>query len=244
MSAAPQRTPLSAPPPAPPRILFEDNHLLAVEKPPGILAQADASGGPDMLSILKRFLKERDAKPGNVFLGLVHRLDRNVGGAMIFAKTSKAAARLSEQVRERTITKLYLAIVTGRPAAASARLEHDLAKDARANTSRVAASPDARRAVLEYETLASRDSLSLLRVRIITGRSHQIRVQLAAVGHPIAGDRKYALSPTARAAGDLALWSAEIRLRHPTRDEEIVVRAAPPSRGAWAAFPEAGEISG
>ncbi|MFN0151666.1 MAG: RluA family pseudouridine synthase [bacterium] len=237
---------------AAPRILFEDNHLLAVEKAPGVLAQADASGAPDMLSILKRFIKERDAKPGNVFLGLVHRLDRNVGGAMIFAKTSKAAARLSEQIRERTIVKIYLALVAGRPEPASARLEHDLAKDARLNTSRVVSrdraedrtapgvdSRGAHHAVLDYETLASRDELSLLRVRIITGRSHQIRVQLAAIGHPIAGDRKYALTPTARAAGDLALWSAEIRFRHPTRDEEIVVRAAPPSRGVWAAFPEA-----
>jgi len=227
-----------------PRILFEDNHVLAVEKPPGVLAQADASGAPDMLTMLKRLIKERDRKPGNVFLGLVHRLDRNVGGAMIFAKTSKAAARLSEQMRARSVEKVYLAIVAGRPAAASARLEHDLAKDAAANTSRVAPSqsPGARRAVLEYETLASRDGRSLLRVRILTGRSHQIRVQLATIGHPIAGDRKYAPAPAAARlaeAHDLALWSAELRFRHPTRDEEIVVRAAPPSRGAWAVFPEA-----
>jgi 23S rRNA pseudouridine1911/1915/1917 synthase len=246
----------------PGRVLFEDNHVIAVEKPPGVLSQADASGAPDVLTLLKAHIKERDGKPGNVFLGLVHRLDRNVGGAMVVAKTSKAAARLSEQIRARTFAKSYWAVVHGRPSPARGRLEHDLAKDARANVARTTR-PDtggrpaaavsraalSRRAVLEYEVAATREQMSLVRVALLTGRSHQIRAQLAAAGHAIVGDAKYGGEAAHRSAaarrasrGDdghaLALWSAAIRFRHPTREETIAVTSSPPPHPPWTLFRE------
>ena len=222
-------------------ILFEDNHIIAVEKPPGVLSQADATGGPDLLTLIKRHIKQRDSKTGNVFLGLVHRLDRNTGGAMVFAKTSKAAARLSAQIRERAFEKTYLAVVEGTPRPERGRLEHVLEKDASENVVTVRAPADddgassrGRHAVLDYETLATREGRSLVRVRLVTGRTHQIRAQLAAIGTPIVGDRKYGAAG-ARAAA-IALWSASLRFRHPTRDEAVVVQSAPPPDALWRPF--------
>lgn len=174
-------------------ILYEDNHLLLVQKPVNVPVQGDHTGDDDLLSMLKRDLKVRYQKPGNVYLGLVHRLDRPVGGVMVFAKTSKAASRLSDAVRQRAIKRGYLAVVRGAPPQEQGVLEHYLVKDSREN--KVYAVPpqhkNAKKAVLQYKTIARRKNLSLLYVELHTGRPHQIRVQLSSVGCPLYGDQKY-----------------------------------------------------
>jgi len=174
-------------------ILYEDNHLLIVQKPVNVPVQEDHTKDDDLLSMLKRNLKVRYQKPGNVYLGLVHRLDRPVGGVMVFAKTSKAASRLSDAVRQRTMERGYLAVVRGTPPEEQGVLEHYLIKDSREN--KVYTVPphykNAKKAVLKYKTMAKTKNLSLLYVKLHTGRPHQIRVQLSAVGCPLYGDQKY-----------------------------------------------------
>ena len=163
-----------------PQLLFEDNHLLVVEKPVNLLSQADHSGSSDLLSLLKDWIKRRDQKPGQVFLGLVQRLDRPVGGVMVFAKTSKAASRLADQVRQRTLQKTYLAVVAGVTDPPEGTLTDWLQKDHHSNTVRVVESgaSQAKQAILHYERTAVYANKSLLRIQLETGRSHQIRVQL------------------------------------------------------------------
>ncbi|PZD93606.1 RNA pseudouridine synthase [Paenibacillus sambharensis] len=225
-------------------ILYEDNHILAVIKPPGVPSQEDESGAPDMLTLLKADLKERYSKPGNVYLGLVHRLDRPVGGIMLFAKTSKAASRLSESVRSRSFHKCYAAVTDGIPADKSARLVHHLRKDSKTNTVQAnnRPGPDTKEAVLDYTAVAANKEhrSALIAVRLHTGRPHQIRVQMAAVGAPLAGDRKYG-RPAGRTSSDavpqdIALWSAFIGVSHPVSKEWMTFRAAPPPTGIWAAW--------
>lgn len=218
-------------------ILYEDNHLLAVEKPVNIPSQGDSSEDLDMLAILKQDLKERYNKPGDAFLGLVHRLDRPVGGAMIFAKTSKAASRLSEQIRQRTFKKTYLAVLHGTPENKTATLEHYLLKDSKTNTVR-AVQPsfkDAKEAVLDYEILETANGFSLARVNLHTGRPHQIRVQFSTIGHPLLGDQKYGARLN-RAGQQIALWSYEICCKHPTRDEQMRFTCRPPEIYPWNLF--------
>lgn len=214
-------------------ILYEDNHLLVVDKPAGMLAQADLSGDLDVLTLAKQVIKERDAKPGNVFLGLVHRLDRPVSGVMALAKTSKAASRLSAQFRERETDKRYLAVVAGAPDPVRGELRHFLRKDRAERVTRVVESEaEGKRALLRYEVLEHRGTRSLLRVQLVTGLPHQIRVQLSAAGHPIVGDRKYGSSePLVR--GVVALHAESLALRHPVRREDVVVRADPPDHWPW-----------
>lgn len=174
-------------------ILYEDNHLLIVQKPVNIPTQKDYTKDDDLLSMLKRDLKVRYQKPGNVYLGLVHRLDRPVGGVMVFAKTSKAASRLSDAVRRRALERGYLAVVRGIPPQKRGVLEHYLIKNSRKN--KVYTVPphykNAKKAILEYKTLAKTKNLSLLYIKLYTGRPHQIRVQLSAVACPLYGDQKY-----------------------------------------------------
>lgn len=210
--------------------LYEDNHLLVVVKPVGMLTQSDHTGDPDLLTALKADVKVRHKKPGDVFLGLVHRLDRPVGGVMVFARTSKGAARLSEQIRNRTFEKIYRARVQGQPPKTTDTLEHYLVKDERNNRVSVVApnAPGAKQALLEYQCLAHDDATntSLLEVNLHTGRPHQIRVQLAAIGCPLVGDTKYG---GGRESGvDMALWSYRLRFKHPTRDEWLAFEAPPP----------------
>jgi len=220
--------------------LYEDNHLLVVVKPAGMPVQADRSGDPDLLDVLKRDLKARWEKPGNVFLGLVHRLDRPVRGVMVFAKTSKAAARLSAQVRARTFRKEYLAVVHGMPDPAEGRLVHWLSKDRRRRTGKTVAPdcPGARRAALAYRVLDSRAELGLVFIILETGRFHQIRAQFAAAGTPVWGDRRY--GPPGRDPGDaMALLAFRLTFEHPTRGEPLTFRAEPETRFPWTLFPAA-----
>lgn len=201
-----------------PEILYEDNHLLVVVKPPNIPVQADASGDDDLLSVLKRYIKQKYDKPGEVYLGLVHRLDRPVGGVMVFARTSKAAKRLSEQFAGRTAKKHYAAVVTGEPEF-QARLEDWLLKGADNTTSVVReGTPEAKRAALWYR-LCARRKLCLLNVELQTGRSHQIRVQLANAGLPIWGDARY--NPTSEAGQQIALWAYLLCFEHPTTKQPL-----------------------
>ncbi len=211
------------------KILYEDNHLLVVEKPVNIPVQEDRTGDKDLLTLLKEDIKQRYNKPGNVFLGLVHRLDRPVGGVMVFAKTSKAASRLSEQVRARGFKKTYLAVAHGIPVKQRDSLEHYLLKDSVTNTVSVveADTPGAKHASLDYIVSISADGLSLVKINLHTGRPHQIRVQFAAIGHPLYGDQKYGVEIN-KPGQQLALWSAEIICKHPTRDEKMVFRSKVP----------------
>ena len=217
-------------------VLYEDHHVIAIVKPSGIPSQEDETGDPDVLTLVKADLKVRYAKPGNVFLGLVHRLDRPVGGVMLLAKTSKAASRLSESVRSRSFAKSYLAVTDGVPRAQAGSLRHYLRKDARTNTVTAFAepAPDAKEALLDYRTAAASGGRALVAVRLHTGRPHQIRVQLAAIGCPLAGDRKYGERREAGKAGaDIALWSAYVGARHPVTKEWLSLRALPDRQGFW-----------
>lgn len=221
------------------KLIFEDNHLLVVEKPVNMPTQSDSSGDIDLLTYLKDDLKVRYQKPGNVYLGLVHRLDRPVGGVMVFAKTSKAAARLSAQIREGKIEKYYLAIVRGFLKTKNDRLHNYLIKDYRQNIVRVvpASTPDSKEALLDYEVIGEREKLSLLKITLGTGRSHQIRVQLAAIGHPLYGDQKYGLNIN-QPGEQLALYSFRLRFQHPTSQEFLEFELTPPSVYPWAIFSE------
>ncbi|GKU79463.1 RluA family pseudouridine synthase [Paenibacillus sp. L3-i20] len=215
-------------------VLFEDNHLLAVVKPPGIPSQEDETGDPDMLTLLKEDLKERHQKPGNVFLGLVHRLDRPVGGAMIFAKTSKAASRLSEAVRSRTFGKTYICVVQGSPVKLEARLTHYIRKDQKRNQVTVFNKPteDAKEAILSYSVIASSDRFSLIAVQLHTGRPHQIRAQFAHIGCPLIGDLKYGAAKRNDVI-DIALWSTSVTVPHPVTKEALTFCSIPEHVIPW-----------
>jgi 23S rRNA pseudouridine1911/1915/1917 synthase len=218
------------------RILYEDNHILAVVKPPDIPVQEDISGALDLLSLLKEDIKNRYQKPGNVFLGLVHRLDRPVGGVMVFARTSKAASRLSALIREHKMEKTYLCVVQGRPRAKAGRLSDYLLKNTQSNTVKVVkpGTPQAKEAILEYEVLQTVQDLSLVKIRLITGRSHQIRVQMSHQGTPLVGDVKYGYQGKYR--GPLALWSHSLSIEHPTKKEGMCFTSPPPDQFPWNLF--------
>lgn len=215
-------------------VLYEDNHLLAAVKPPNLPVQADRSGDDDLLSILKRYIGNKYQKPGNVYLGLVHRLDRPVGGAMVFARTSKAAARLSAAFAGHEQDKRYLAVLQGE-LPGERTLEDWLKKDGATGTVRVVApdEPGAKRARLSTRPLASRDGRTLTEVTLYTGRAHQIRVQHAHVGFPLWGDARYG---GGRPGQQIALWAASLTVEHPTRHEPLRFVAPPPEAGAWLEF--------
>ena len=216
------------------KVIFEDNHIIVVEKKPNIPSQSDKTEDEDLLSIVKQYLKAKYNKPGNVYLGLVHRLDRPVGGVMVFAKTSKAASRLSEQVRNKEIKKRYLAVVDGKIKQRSGMLEDYLYKDERNNISKVVSKEkrNSKFASLDYEVLCynEKKDLSLLRVNLHTGRHHQIRVQLSNFGHSIFGDQKYG---TRGKGKQIALWAYELELVHPTSKEKMVFKCLPEPVGTW-----------
>lgn len=215
-------------------VLYEDNHLLVVVKPVNMPTQEDESGDRDLLSLLKDDIKKRYHKPGNVFLGLVHRLDRPVGGVMVFAKTSKAASRLSDMVRTRHFQKTYLAVVRGKPKEPQQRLVHYLVKDARTNTVFSVSKNDrgAKEAVLDYTILGSADGLSLARIHLHTGRPHQIRVQFASIGCPLYGDQKYGADVN-KPGQQIALWAVRLAFEHPVGREMLSFTSPPPNVYPW-----------
>ena len=209
------------------KILYEDNHIIVVVKPANIPVQADKTGDLDMLTLIKNYLKEKYNKKGNVYLGLVHRLDRMVGGVMVFAKTSKAASRISEYIRQKNFKKRYFAIVNGKlEVNLQDRIESYLIKNERLNMSKVVDSnkKGAKQAILEYKVLKNfklaRKDYSLVDIDLQTGRHHQIRVQFASIGHPLYGDIKYGQKQN-KVGQNLALWSYYLSFFHPTKDEYL-----------------------
>lgn len=214
--------------PSPPfRILLEDEHLIAVAKPAGWLTQGDASGAPALTGAIKNYLKENE-KRKDPFVGMVHRLDRNVEGVVVFAKTSKAASDLSDQIRRKQVRKIYRCLVEGIPQPDEARLEHFIRKGKSLKaTVFPRKAPDAKRAVLRYRVLATLRKNALLQVELETGRFHQIRAQLSFIGHPIIGDLKY--RATTR-LGDykIALYAQKVILRHPRTGEEVTLESPSP----------------
>lgn len=214
-------------------ILYEDNHLLAVNKPAGVLSQEDYTGDADLLNLCKDYLKREYNKHGNAFLGLLHRLDKPVSGVMLFAKTSKAASRVSEQIRKRTLKKTYLTVVEGTPPK-NGMLQDYLLKNKQTNTVTVVSSKSkqAKKAELFYQTEATTGNLSLLKIILITGRPHQIRVQLSNLGYPILNDKKYG----SKKNGAISLHAFELTFEHPTLKKEITIQSFPALNYPWHQF--------
>ena len=205
-------------------IVYEDNHLLVAEKPVNIPVQKDSSNDDDFLNILKRYLKEKYHKPGNVYLGLVHRLDRPVGGIMVFAKTSKAASRLSKQVMDRTLKKTYIAVVKGNIKSKGVFTDK-LLKDKKKNIVKV--NDKGKEAKLNYEKLDYKDNLSLVKINLETGRSHQIRVQFSSRGYPLLGDQKYGKDMPKI---PIALFAEKLEFTHPITKEKLTFTLPLPDR--------------
>ena len=204
------------------KIIFEDNHLLVVEKPINLPVNSDSSHDPNLLDLLKEDLKKRYQKQGRIYLGLVHRLDRPVGGLMVFAKTSKAAARLSKQLQDKSFQKTYLAVVLGQTPA-FANYQDYLLKDNNTNITKV--DPQGKLALLSYQTLFFSEDLSLVEINLETGRSHQIRVQFAFHGFPLWGDQKY--NKEAIVGQQLALYAAKLSFLHPISQERLTFQLLP-----------------
>lgn len=215
-------------------ILYEDNHIIIVNKRPGEIVQGDKTGDEPLGETLRNFIKERDAKPGNVFMGVVHRLDRPVGGVVIFAKTSKALSRLNEMLRDGRIHKTYWALTRGKPSQPQALLTHYLQSVERNNKTYVYDHPkgDAKLARLEYRTLATGETFNLLEIKLLTGRKHQIRAQLSAIGCPIRGDLKYG-DRRSNPDGSISLLARKIEFEHPVSHVLITVEAPVPDERVW-----------
>lgn len=219
-------------------IIFEDNHILVAAKPQNVPSQQDESNDKDMLTMCKEYIKESKNKPGNVYVGLVHRLDRPTGGVMIFAKTSKAAARLSESIKSGEFDKKYFAILVGTPKEKQGTLTHYLLKDEKANTVSIVpmATEGAKKAVLDYKIVESLGNFSLAQIKLHTGRAHQIRVQMNSLGTPVFGDTRYGGEKMPKGY-KLALWAYELRLKHPITKDTMVFRCYPPiDTKPWSLF--------
>ena len=217
------------------KVLYEDNHLLGVFKPAGVLVQGDRTRDVTLMDLARQYIREKYNKPGNVFLGLVHRLDRPVSGVVLYARTSKAASRLTKEFAERRVEKTYLAVVHGEALDSEGELVSYIE---RAHLRSRVAPPESERAkeaVLFYRVLARKSGLSLVELRPRTGRHHQIRLQLAQIGHPVVGDIKYG-APGVLPDRTIALHAGVLVVKHPTKDETVRLAAPPPSVHPWMEF--------
>lgn len=212
-------------------ILYEDNHLLVVEKPINVLSQSDNTKDKDLLTLVKEYIKEKYHKPGNVYVGLVHRLDRPVGGVMVFAKTSKAAARLSKEIAEHKMKKYYLAIVNGIITEDKGTYHDKLKRLANGNS---IVSEDGKDAILDYEVLERniKTNKTLVKISLKTGRHHQIRVQFANKNHSLCGDQRYGKEDKTQ----IALYAYRLEFVHPTTKEQLVFQILPPKINHWTEF--------
>jgi 23S rRNA pseudouridine1911/1915/1917 synthase len=213
-----------------PEILFEDNHLLLVNKPAGLLVQGDDTGDRTLLDLAKEYIKVKYDKPGNVYIGLPHRLDRPVSGVVVLAKTSKALERLNKIFKTREVEKVYWALVEKRPNIEEGRLTHYLVKNSKLNITRAYSTerPDSKFADLSYRMIKEAGGKFLLEVKPVTGRPHQIRVQLASMGCSIVGDLKYG-SPQPNKDASICLHARSLKLIHPVTKEELKIEARPPA---------------
>jgi 23S rRNA pseudouridine1911/1915/1917 synthase len=217
------------------KILYEDNHLLGVFKPGGVLVQGDSTGDVTLLDISKTYIKNKYGKPGNVFLGLVHRLDRPVSGVVLFARTSKAASRLTNEFRLRRVEKIYYAVVSGQVGNDEGELVAYIERVRKSSRIAAADSEGAKEAVMAFGVLDRKAGLTLLELRPKTGRHHQLRLQLSDMGHPIIGDLKYgACEPLSDKT--IALHAGRLAVKHPTKNEIVRLAALPPSSYPWNKF--------
>ncbi len=218
-------------------VLFEDNHLIVVNKRPGDIVQGDKTGDKTLAEKVKQYIKEKYQKPGEVFIGVVHRIDRPVSGAVIFARTSKSLTRMTNMFKSHDVHKTYWAIVKNQPPQDEGHLIHYLKKNEAQNKSYVypADTPETCRAELNYKVIGKSDTYYLLEVELLTGRHHQIRVQLAAIGCPIKGDLKYGF-PRSNPGGSISLHSRRIEFIHPVKKEPVVIIAQPPKDAVWDYF--------
>ena len=222
---------------SPLQVLYEDNHLLVINKQAGVLVQGDATGDVPLVDMAKEYIGEKYQKPGDVFLGVVHRLDRPVSGVVVFARTSKALERMNALFRDRKTQKTYWALVTNKPARNEGTLVHWLIKDEKKNktTAYSKENPNGSRSELHYKVIDNKRGYFLIEVNPITGRPHQIRVQLASMGCPIVGDVKYG-SRIPSPDGSLALHARQLKFIHPVRHEPLIVSASLPGVEWWIPF--------
>lgn len=217
-------------------VLYEDNHVIVVNKPQNVPTQSDTSGDKDLLTMIKEYVKEKYDKPGEVYVGMVHRLDRPTGGVIAFAKTSKAAARLSEQIKDGTMKKTYLCVVEGVPQNQRDELVDYIKKNDKENKVRIVpeGNEGAKLAILQYQLLGTNEkNQSLMKVDLKTGRSHQIRIQLSNIRLPLYGDAKYGAKPKS----NIALFSSVLSFDHPTTKQRLTFKVCPPiDKLPWSAF--------
>jgi 23S rRNA pseudouridine1911/1915/1917 synthase len=219
------------------RILYSDNHLLVVNKLPSEIVQGDKTGDTPLSEIVKAYIKDTFKKPGNVFTGVIHRIDRPTSGAVVFARTSKALSRMNELVKEHGMKKTYWAIVKNKPEEHQGHLTHHLVRNNKKNKSFAYNKPsaDSKEAVLSYKTIGKSDNYYLLEIDLKTGRHHQIRAQLSVIGCPIKGDLKYGY-PRSNKDGSISLHARSVEFTHPVKQEKISIVAPPPANGLWDMF--------
>ncbi len=219
-------------------VLYEDNHLIVVVKPQNLPSQADSSGDEDMLSLVKQYIKEKYHKEGEAFVGLVHRLDRPTGGIMVFAKNSKTASRLSQQIKDNSMNKIYYAVTTKVPQERKGTLINYLKKDEKNNIVKIVpqGEKDAKKAELRYNVLQTEGDYALIEIKLVTGRSHQIRVQFAGINCPLYGDNKYGKNKS-KMSNNLGLWAGRLEFIHPTTKQKMTFACPPLEVGKpWSYF--------